>query len=217
MPTGRPRVARWGWLAAGGVVAGLLVTFGVWSRSLGRWERLRARAGAAIHADDAARAWNAYNAGPHADADSRIAEARAWLAAGFAARAVTVLDEVAARTPGIAEPWLLRLEVLRVEDRPAEARRLGFDALAVLDDPGARLAVLRSMTLALLADVPDDLARETLTRWVKADPGDLDARASWLRRIAAGPGPATPTAPPASPPCLTCWRPTRTTPGCARP
>ena len=170
----------------------MLVGFAVWSRSLGRWDRLRARAEAAGRAGDAeaaARAWSAYNGGPRADADSRIDEARAWLAAGFAARADAVLTRVNDTDPTEPEPWLLRLEILRVEDRPAEALGLGLAALATLHAPEARLAVLRGTTLALLADVPDDLARATLARWAEADPTDLDARAARLRRIAANPRP----------------------------
>ena len=47
--------------------------------------------------------------------------------------------------------------------------------------------MLRGLTLALLADLPDDLARATLGRWVAADPGDVEARVARLARIAAEP------------------------------
>ena len=59
-------------------------------------------------------------------------------------------------------------------------------------DPAARRDVLRSLTLALLADPPDVLARRTLRRWSAADPADLDAQVALLRRIAARPLPDDP-------------------------
>ena len=43
------------------------------------------------------------------------------------------------------------------------------------------------MTLALLADTPDELARTTLQRWVSEDSSDSEARVALLRRIAANP------------------------------
>ena len=58
-----------------------------------------------------------------------------------------------------------------------------------LDDvlPEARPQLLRELTLAALTDLPDDLARSTLKRWIDADPGDVDARVAFLRRIGAEP------------------------------
>ena len=47
--------------------------------------------------------------------------------------------------------------------------------------------MLKAATLALLAEAPDDLARETLRRWIDADPADVDARIALFRRIAPMP------------------------------
>ena len=47
--------------------------------------------------------------------------------------------------------------------------------------------MLRDLTLAILADLPDDLARDTLDRWAAADPADDDARVARLKRAAAMP------------------------------
>src|SRR5438270_680973 len=66
-------------------------------------------------------------------------------------------------------------------------RRLPRVALAA-GAPAARAGVLRDLTLALVADLPDDLARTTLARWASAPGGsDRDARVSLLRRTAAMP------------------------------
>jgi tetratricopeptide (TPR) repeat protein len=85
------------------------------------------------------------------------------------------------------------LEILRLEDRPLEARRVGEAALAVVPTESRR-DVLKALTLALIADAPDDLARNTLKRWIAADPSDLNARVSLLRRVAADPRPEDPSA-----------------------
>ena len=78
------------------------------------------------------------------------------------------------------------LEVLRVEDRLVDAFTLGWKALDhVL--PEARPQLLRELTLAALTDLPDDVARGTLRRWIDADPVDVDARVALLRRIGAEP------------------------------
>ena len=53
--------------------------------------------------------------------------------------------------------------------------------------PKARPQLLRELTLAALTDLPDDLARSTLRRWIDADSGDVDARVALLRRIGAEP------------------------------
>ena len=53
--------------------------------------------------------------------------------------------------------------------------------------PKARPQLLRELTLAALTDLPDDLARNTLRRWIDADPGDVDAPVALLRRIGAEP------------------------------
>ncbi len=55
-----------------------------------------------------------------------------------------------------------------------------------------RREVLRGLTLALLADVPDESVRAALKRWIGADPADVDARVAMLQRIAAQPRAADP-------------------------
>ena len=112
-----------------------------------------------------------------------VAEA---LARGEAARAERALIRACRLAPADPEPWLLRLEILRVEDRQVEAQRVGWQAYRAVADRDRRF-VLRAMTLALLADTPEDLARSTLARWVEADPGDVDAQVALIQRIAASP------------------------------
>ena len=106
------------------------------------------------------------------------------------------------RRPSLVAPmlattadWLRRIDRLRAEDRPAEAARAGWAAFAVVPESDRRL-VLRALTLALLADVPDDEARDALGRRLDADPADLDARVALLLRD------ADPAAPPADRPRL---------------
>lgn len=112
--------------------------------------------------------------------------ARKELDRGRAARAEAALDRASRDDPTDPDPWLLRLELFRVEDRQTEAQRLGWEAYRSVRGV-ARRKVLRAMTLALLADTPEDLARETLARWIAADPDDLDARVARLQRVAASP------------------------------
>ncbi len=52
--------------------------------------------------------------------------------------------------------------------------------------------MLRELTLALLADVPDETVRTALKRWIDADPADVDARVALLQRIATQPRAADP-------------------------
>ena len=115
-----------------------------------------------------------------------IEEAQLALEKGRAARAEQALFHATRLDPHDVEAWLLRLELLRLEDRQIEAQRVGWDAYAAVH-PSSRSAILKAMTLALLADAPDALARDTLARWVAADPSDIDARVAMLRRIAAAP------------------------------
>lgn len=77
--------------------------------------------------------------------------------------------------------WLPRIDELRVEERPIEAMTTGWAAYRSVA-PGERTEVLKALTLALLADVPDDQATASLQRRVAADPDDLDARVALLRR-----------------------------------
>jgi tetratricopeptide (TPR) repeat protein len=130
--------------------------------SLGHWEAALA-------------AWRAVNRSSQADAASWMGEARACLALGRAAQAERALESAEAAAPREPDPWLLRLELLRLEDRPLEALRIGWAAYEAVA-PSSRRAVLRDLTLALLAETPDALARATLDRWIEADPDDVDAR-----------------------------------------
>jgi len=156
-----------------------------------RPERLRAGAEAAARAGDrpgALAAWGAVNATRLAGPATRLAEARAALELGRAARAEVALRRASEADPGAVEPWRLRLELLRVGDRPVDAVRVGWQAYRAVP-PGDRREVLRGLTLALLADVPEDDARRILARWVGADPAgpDVEARVDYLRRVAARP------------------------------
>ncbi len=123
-----------------------------------------------------------------------LAEARALLAEGKAAEAEKALARAIAAEPSDPDPWLLRLEVLRVEDRPLEAQAEGWKAYEAVPER-ARRNILKAMTLALLAEPPDSIARSALARWSRSDPNDLDARVALLRRIAAAPHPGDPDRP----------------------
>jgi thioredoxin-like negative regulator of GroEL len=151
--------------------------------------RLRAQAEAATRANDwaaAIKAWRAYNATTSADADSFREEARACLTLGLAAQAERNLRLAIAAKPDEAEPWRLLLEIFRVEDRILDAQELGWVAYDSVSAP-ERSSILKQLTLALLADLPDDIARSTLTRWTNADPNDLNATVALAQRIATQP------------------------------
>ncbi|QDV36600.1 tetratricopeptide repeat protein [Tautonia plasticadhaerens] len=83
--------------------------------------------------------------------------------------------------PTDARGWLLRIDRLRVEDRPIEALEVGRRAYAAVPPPD-RPGVLAALTLAMLADVPEAQAVESLRARLDADPGDLDARVALIRR-----------------------------------
>ncbi len=53
-------------------------------------------------------------------------------------------------------------------------------------------ALLRELTLALLADLPDEKVRPALRRWTQGDAEDVDARVALLQWIAAQPRGADP-------------------------
>ena len=149
------------------------------------------RAEAATKAGDwraALEEWRAVNATDQARASTHLAEAKAALALGRAGQAARALARASALDPSDPTPWRLRLELLRVEDQAVEAQAVGWAAYDAVP-PTARRAVLRDLTLALLADLPDDLARRTLAKWAEADPAepDRDARVALLRRFAAMP------------------------------
>lgn len=125
---------------------------------------------------------------------NHLTEARAFLKAGRADRALRALRAAIAADPADPEPSRLLLEMLRVEDRSFEAAGAAWEALDRVA-AGDRPAILRELTLALLTELPDDLARTALTRWSAADPADVEARAALLRRIAAMPRSSDPDRP----------------------
>ncbi len=135
--------------------------------------------------------WRRVNASPAATAATHLEEGRACLALGRAARGEDALRRATAVDPTLARAWLLRLEILRVEDRWLDAAAVGREAVEKVA-PADRPAVLRELTLAALAEVPDDLARDTLRKWIAADPDDVEAEAALLRRIGADPRPDDP-------------------------
>lgn len=193
-PTARRR-ARWvlaAAVAAGAVVIGV----SLWVHASGRSGRWRARAEAAARAGDwpaALAAWRAVNAGPDARGPTLLGQARAAVATGRLAEAERALARATAADPTAAGPWRLWLELLRVEDRSSEAQAIGWAAFEAVP-PADRRDVLLGLTLALLAEVPDDVARPMLTRWSEAaarsglgGAPDPDARVALLQRIDAMP------------------------------
>jgi len=156
--------------------------------------QLWARAEAAARDHDwntALRSWRAINATGAATSVTHIGEARACLALGRAAQAEHSLRRAIDVDPVDSEPWRLLLEVLRVEDRTIDAQRLGWEACERVR-PELRRELLRELTLGLLADLPNDLVRATLQRWIDGDSTDIDARIALLQRIAAQPRAADP-------------------------
>ncbi|ADV64275.1 hypothetical protein Isop_3719 [Isosphaera pallida ATCC 43644] len=115
-----------------------------------------------------------------------VALAQRDLAEGAATRAERHLINAVQRDSRNLDAWRLRLEILRAEDRLAEAHAWGFQALQALPtrDHGP---LLRALTLALLTEPPDDQARAVLERWSAADPNDVNAQAALLRRIGINP------------------------------
>ncbi len=185
----------WPWrvVSLSGVALGSgLLALGVWrTNSPGQ---LQNRAEAAVRAGDWAAAlgyWQAVNATGSANGSTYLSEARAALALGRAAQAEQSLRRAAAANPSDLTAWRLLLQILRVEDRGLEAEQLGWTAyVKVRTDE--RPELLREMTLNLLADLPDELVRTTLKRWVEADPTDIDAPIALWRRIAVSPRQPTP-------------------------
>lgn len=185
----RPRRWRWRWPVLAGLAAVSAMTAVGWLAAR-MPSRMRADAERAERSGDheaALRAWSALNATDAASAATWLSEAREALAVGRAARAEVALRRAIDGDPSDAEAWRLLLEIFRVEDRAIDAERVvwgTFDRVHV----GARRAVLRELTLALMADVPDADARRALSRWTRTDPDNVEARVALLRRIADQPG-----------------------------
>jgi tetratricopeptide (TPR) repeat protein len=177
------------WLRLGTGGLALLILILLYSR----WQllqspaRLKTRALAAARSGDwatALKAWRAFNATVYAQATTHLSEARACLALGLAAQAERSLLSATTADPTDPEAWRLLLQIYQVEDRTLEAQSLGWKAYARVRPDGKR-ELLRDLTLALLADVPDGRARAILQRWVDADAKDIDAQVALMQRIAA--------------------------------
>jgi len=156
--------------------------------------RLRTRAEAATRSGDwngALRYWRAVNATKAAQSITYLEEARACLALGLAAKAEHTLHQAITADPAEPEPWVLLLKILRIEDRSFQALQVTWKAYDQVH-PEARRVLLRELTSSLLADLPDELVRTTLRRWVNADGTDVDAQIALLQRIATQPRAADP-------------------------
>ena len=146
---------------------------------------LRSQAEAAVHAGDwttALRYWQAINATKAATSLTHLGEARACLALGRAAQAEYSLNRAIDTNPSEPEAWRLMLQILRVEDRSIDALRIGWRAYDQIN-PETRRELLREFTMALLGELPDQLVRTTLQRWVDADSNDVNARSALWQRI----------------------------------
>jgi tetratricopeptide (TPR) repeat protein len=171
------------------------LSFGAWiARERDRPRRLLEAAEAASIARDwpqAANLWNQINQAPGATARTLLAEARADLELDRAAGAAQALERASIADPTRPEVWRARLDLLRVLDRPLEALKLARKAEETVKASEIR-PILASATLAALAELPDDEARDRLNRWIKADPDDLDARVARLSRIGTNSHPGDP-------------------------
>jgi tetratricopeptide (TPR) repeat protein len=174
------------------VVAGLVIAgtaFAVWRLVPESPEQLRDRAEAAAHAHNwpaARKLWRAVNQTKLASSRTIMAEARANLGLDRAAEAERAWRRAIVADPADPEPWRAELQLFWVEDRPVDAMRVGWEAYEAVP-PESRREILRGLTLALLADLPDDRARGYLNQWIAADPTDGDARVALLQRVAAQP------------------------------
>lgn len=188
-PSSGSKLGRWALIAGVCMLFAIVAAIVAIAVSPESTSRLRLKAETASRegrVDEALRTWHTINQTADADSESLLGEARAALGLGRAAHAERILEQASARDPTNPEPWLIRLEICRVENRPTDALLLGKRASASVRPTDQRL-VLRGLTLALLADAPDDLARATLNRWLQADPQDLSARAALARRMAEFP------------------------------
>jgi thioredoxin-like negative regulator of GroEL len=130
---------------------------------------------------EALEAWRKFNQTADASASSRLAEAEVFLRLDRAADAEEALRKATAADPSQLDPWLTWLELLRLEGRSIDALQVGWTAYDSVT-ASARLGILRALTLALLADVPDAQALDAIGRFVSADPQDIDARLALLDR-----------------------------------
>src|SRR5258708_2820462 len=141
------RFLIWG-LAAGSALVVLAVW--LWFNAVESPDRLRGRAEAATGARDwpeALRLWRALNQTNLARARTHKAEARACLALDLAAQGERALRRAIAADPSDPDSWRLLLQLVRVEERAWEARRLGEEAYAAAVS-SSRPEVLRDATLA---------------------------------------------------------------------
>jgi tetratricopeptide (TPR) repeat protein len=186
------------WLLTG-LVASLLVSviaFTVWriSNSPARLIE-QAKVSSRHHRwHEALRYWRAVNNTKDARSETYLEEAKVCLALGYAHQAEGNLRRAAFTDRTNTEAWRLLLEILRVEERIVEAQELAWNAYSQLDNQ-SRLSLLRELTLGSLGELPDELARATLQRWVDADQADIDARAALFERIATQPRASDPNRP----------------------
>jgi tetratricopeptide (TPR) repeat protein len=191
---GTAKSRRYWWLAGLSGLTGILslVLIAGWmDRSPGRMRKLAEAAARSGQWQTAREYWRAINTTEAASAFTHLEEARACLALGQASQAEVALQRSISADPANLEPWRLLLEILRVEDRTLEVLQAGWKAYENVQVEGRR-ALLREMTLGVLADLPDDLVRTTLRRWIDADDDDLDARIALLHRITIQPRDADP-------------------------
>lgn len=172
-------------------IVGAVVVMAAWGalRGLGDRRDPKARAEAAVEAKDWEKAlalWRRVNASPDASGESFLQEGRACLALGRAAQAEDALLKAVAAAPRDVQGWLFLAGIYRVEDRQLDAMNLGRRAVEEIA-PADRAALLREVTLTALTELPDDMARSTLARWLAADPADVEAETALLRRIGSDP------------------------------
>jgi tetratricopeptide (TPR) repeat protein len=188
-PASRRGRAVWPWALGGATVGVALVLTLIWVLIVKSPSRLITRAEAAAQAGDwetALEYWRSVNETESARTGTYLGEARACLALNRAAQAERSLHRAITVDPTDLEPWKLLLEILQVEDRILEAQRLGLEAYDRVH-PEARRDLLKELTQGLLAELPDELVRTTLRRWVEADGDDVDAQVALWQRIAAQP------------------------------
>lgn len=142
----------------------------------------------------ALRYWRAVNRTKAAQSATYLSEAQACLALGQAAQAEYSLRRAIAADPTEARAWRLLLEILRVEDRLIDLQKLGWQAYDQVNLE-ERPALLRELTLGLLAELPDEVVRTTLRRWLTADENDIEANIALIRRITGQPRTTDPDRP----------------------